>query len=863
MKRIIIILLTTLLSAAALWAVPAYPGTSKVQQPDGTYVTIRLVGDEWCHFHTTADGYSVVQDDRGYYVYAEKKDGRLQATTRVAHDEGDRTVSEREYLSAVRKYQAPIIPEQVQQVRSRVQLHQQQTLVSRRSQMYNYNYNNFKGLIILVQFNDKEFSREDYPQILDDMVNKEDYRGYDKEQFTGSVRDYFSDNSNGKFQPQFDVVGPVTINYSQYDCLGGYQWGEPGYDSWRSSKITLAAVDAADAEVDFSQYDGDGDGKADLVFFIFAGFGANYDGNDKGLWWPHRSIFIDPERYWEDVKRDGVVLEDYASSVELYGLTAWSQKTIDGIGTICHEFSHVLGLPDFYDTNYEADGQSNHPGEWSLMSGGSYKNYSRTPVGYSLFERWAVGFLDNDPELITKEGSYTLEALPTSYKGYRLNTPVKDEYFLFENRQQTASKWDAVLPGSGMLVHRVDLTNKAVWQNNTVNADPDHNYYEVVRAHGVQASGASSADVFPGIGRNPVHQLLNNTSPANLLTWSGKANQFGLTNIEMSNGVITFDVSTYKLTALSLSETLTVSVGMSQQLRETPEPSNAEYTLTWTSSDEKVATVSQQGLVTGVAEGQCTITATSNNGIKATCKVTVVEMPDYSIDDVKKMPDGETVKMQLVDAEVLFAHTKDQVETTYLRDASGAIMIADANLGLQTNDKVSGFVFVKTALQNDVHHAVGLGEQTNASALTIQQGSEAQPREVTLDELTSSDYSDLVTVKAVQVERDNGYWAYSGDIRARLWAGKLGIAPGITSKTKLDGKYYDITAIYDTNVLNGQVINELEITKPIEEVDAPTAVDMIRAADNPVGRLYNLQGQQVSSDYKGIVVKNGKKMVIR
>ena len=238
-------------------------------------------------------------------------------------------------------------------------------------------------------------------------------------------------------------------------------------------------------------------------------------------------------------------------------------------------------------------------------------------------------------------------------------------------------------------------------------------------------------------------------------------------------------------------------------------------------------------------------------------------MPDYSIDEAKKMPAGETVKMQLVDAEVLFAYTKDNVQTTYLRDASGAIMIADANLGLQTNDKVSGFVFVKTAFKNNVFCAVGLGDQTNTNSLTIQQGSEAQPREVTLDELTSADYSDLVTVKAVQVVRSNGYWAYSGDKRARLWSGKFGIAPGINSQTKLDGKYYDITAIYDTNVLNGQVINELEITKAIEEVDAPTAVDMIRAADSPVGRLYNLQGQQVSGDYKGIVVKNGKKMVIR
>ena len=869
------ILMTMLLGAASLWAVPAHSGKRKVQQPDGTYVTIRLVGDEWCHFNTTADGYSVVQDSRGYYVYAENRDGRLEATARVAHDEDDRTASEREYLSAVRKYQAPAIPEQVQQMRSQIQLRQQQTLASRRSQLYNYNYNNFKGLIILVQFNDREFSREDYHEILDDMVNKEGYTGFDNQRYTGSVRDYFSDNSNGKFQPQFDVVGPVTIDYSQYDSQGGYQGNEKDYDALRTASIIVSALDSVDVDVDFSQYDGDGDGKVDLVFFLFAGNGANYEGNDKRLWWPHRSIVYRPKSYNWVVKKDGVQIYDYASSVELYGLASWSQKQIDGIGTICHEFSHVLGLPDFYDTDYASNGQSAHPDLWSVMAGGSYENYSRTPVGYSLFERWAVGFLDNDPELITQEGSYTLDPLPTSLKGYRLNTPVNNEYFLFENRQKSAFKWDAYLPGSGMLVHRVDLTDQSVWQNNTLNAYSNRNYYEVVRAHGVQSGGASASDVFPGTGRNPVHQLLNNTSPANLLTWSGQPNQFGLINIEMSGPVITFDVSTYKLTTLPLPETITVASGMSQQLTPVPEPDNAEYTLTWTSSDETIATVDDQGLVTGVAPGTCTITATSDNDVKATCQVTVFDVPDYSIDEVKKMPAGETVKLQLVDADVLFAYTKDNVQTTYLRDASGAIMIANANLGLQTNDRVSGTVFVKTEFQNNVHHAVGVGGQTNASALTVQTGGEAQPREVTLDELTDADYSDLVTVKAVQVMRDKGYWAYSGDKRARLWSGKFGIAPGINSNTKLDGKYYDITAIYDTNVLNGDVINELELTKAIEEVEPTGVNERLKMKDEkfltPEGMsvarnaaaTYNLAGQRVNSDYKGIVIKNGRKVVTK
>ena len=162
---------------------------------------------------------------------------------------------------------------------------------------------------------------------------------------------------------------------------------------------------------------------------------------------------------------------------------------IDGIGTICHEFSHVLGLPDFYDTNYDKDGkeESNHPGDWSVMAGGSYLNIGRTPAGCSLYGRCSVGFCDEDPELLTGKGDFMLPPLSdTQAKGYRINTPVNNEFFLLENRQKTKFKWDSELPGSGMLVFRVDRTKTSVWDmsSNEVNANPNHMYYELIRANG-------------------------------------------------------------------------------------------------------------------------------------------------------------------------------------------------------------------------------------------------------------------------------------------------------------------------------------------------------------------------------------------
>jgi M6 family metalloprotease-like protein len=138
------------------------------------------------------------------------------------------------------------------------------------------------------------------------MVNTENYTGYDNVKCTGSVYDYFVDNSLGKFQPQFDVVGPVKLNnYTQYSY---------GADDYAYLRITKAVIDAVDAQVNFKDYDGDGDGVVDLVFFVFAGNGANYAGNDTKLWWPHRASLYDISNN-RSIQKDNVRLYDYASSV--------------------------------------------------------------------------------------------------------------------------------------------------------------------------------------------------------------------------------------------------------------------------------------------------------------------------------------------------------------------------------------------------------------------------------------------------------------------------------------------------------------------------------------------------------------------
>lgn len=861
MKKIAFILYMLTLVVCQSIAVPAYRGAVKITQPDGSQVTLQLHGDEWLHFSTTSDGFSVVKNQQGYYVYAALRDGKLEPTTQVAHDAEARGTAEQTFLAGVEKYLTPEMSEQTAKMKEEMVQRQQQTLAKRRaagSRAAQYDYNNFKGLVILVEFNDKTFSRDDYATIANDMFNQENYTGYYdtngvKQTYTGSVRDYFSDNSGGKFKPQFDIYGPYTINYSQYDAKG--------LDN--SAQLVYAAVNAADADINYKNYDRDNDGVVDMIYFVFAGNGANYTGNDSRLYWPHRSVVYNPSNYYW-VYKDGVRLNDYASSVELYGYTAQpSSVTIDGIGTICHEFSHVLGLPDFYDTDYEkSGGESNHPGLWSVMAGGSYENIGRTPVGYSLYERYSVGFTD-EPQKIEAEGSFTLNPLYSSQTGYRIDSSVDNEFFLLENRQKNAFKWDAYLPGSGMLVHRVDRTNTSVWDGNTINCSPSHNYYEVVRAGGDSYGYATAADLFPGTRH--VTSLNNATSPANLKTWAGESTQWGLKNIAMSSsGIITFNVEdTYVLKSLTLPATIETFVGVSMTLTAVPDPEYAEYTLTWESDKPSVAMVSQTGVVTGVGVGTCTITAKSNQGPSASCQVTVTEATQHSVADFKQQPVDEKLVLKLTNAQVLFAYTdKNNVQTAYLRDATGNIMLYNANLSIQTNDILNGILYVKTGESNNVPQAIGLGEETNDLGLTVTAGSAATPRAVKFENLTEADYCDLVVVKAVKLKRENGIWAYSDNNSARIWAGNFGVSAGIKSSDNLDGKYYDVTAVYSTNVKDGQVINELNVTKAVEEVEDPTAINAIRMDNGKEGEQgYNLQGQPVDDNYKGLVIKNGKKIL--
>ena len=514
------LLLICLMAMFRASAVPAYPYPVTVTQPDGSTLVIQGHGDEFYHFTTTADGYTIVKNDAGYYVYAQLQNNRLTPTDRIARNQAERTANDVSFLEATGK----MLIEKANNDGARKS---RRKVATKESDSY---YKNFRGLVILINFSDRKFSRSDAHSVYDHMFNDVNYKGYKNENgtsnrygsmFIGGVRDYFSQNSMGKFAPQFDVVGPVEVDMKSTEVNGNK-------NAW---VVFAQAIANLSSTVDFSKYDADGDGVVDMMYFIVAGYGANYSGNSSAYLWPHKwSLeYVDIPRY------NGKRMGKYACSVELYGWESNQQTILDGIGTVCHEFSHVLGLPDEYDTDYEAGGQSHDPGQWSVMAGGSYSQLGRLPVGYSAFQRYASGFLT--PKVITSTGKFELNPMQENNEAYMLKTPVDKEFFLLENRQQ--SGWDAMLPGHGMLVFRVDSTNLEVWETNRVNATPSHNYYELLRA-GNSTSGAQTSDPFPGTSNI---MTLNNSTTPSLCTWNGTYNTFGLTEITETNGVINFKVN--------------------------------------------------------------------------------------------------------------------------------------------------------------------------------------------------------------------------------------------------------------------------------------------------------------------------------
>ncbi len=505
LKKILLMFLL-MLCTTLLWAVPARRTTHLVEQPDGTTLSLTVRGDERFHYLVTVDVVPVVRHEGAYYYALFDAEG-FAASEHLAHDAEERTAEEQAFVESLPDIQQAATT-QMRATKRRVATRAAEPEVPTTGELY--------VPILLVQYADVKFSSARIQ--MEELANGED--GV-PEEGTGSIRQFFVDQSEGQFLPTFDVIGPITLknNMKYYGAND-----RDGYDLRPQEMIEEACKLAYNnLNTDFKRYDNNKDGYVDFLYIIYAGYGeASYPDKLEDTIWPHQWALEVP------LMLGGVNIQQYACNNELEGHRG---TTLAGIGTFCHEFSHCLGLPDFYDTSEE--GSTFGMSAWSIMDYGCYNNNGYTPCGYNAYEKDCIGW--KSLVELKESKQVTLKPLSEDGEAYKIvNDANPNEFYVVEHVDQKG--WNKYAPASGMLVLHVDY-DEEVWYNNEVNNAPRHRRMTIIPADGKLDDRTLEGDVYPGTAKN--RSLTSTSRPAAKVYTGGYMNK-DITDIASANGVITF-----------------------------------------------------------------------------------------------------------------------------------------------------------------------------------------------------------------------------------------------------------------------------------------------------------------------------------
>ena len=563
MKKTVLILIT-LLCHLASHASKGWPYPITVSQPDGTQLTIRINGDADFNWVSTLDGVVLKQEGNGYFVANIDTNGMLSSSGTLAHD-ADKRSSAEQSLCKKQDVKAFLTvntrPERLAATRG---------FGGKGSTSFFPHTGSPRAIVLLVQFANRPFKvqpRKAFNQYLNSMADRHQDFGNAEDRNTGSVKKYFSDMSGGKFKPQFDLYGPITMpkNVAYY--------GEGSSSMERYRELVSEACTMMDDSLDFSKYDADKDGNVDLVYIIYAGYGESVSSIESTLW---------PKAFvcGTEIKKDGKYVRLAGISNELNGrpdgnYNSKSGLLINGVGLFCHEFSHCMGLPDFYPTvspqwttandkqDFEAyDNQGME--DWDVMDNGIYLYNGYSPTAYTAWEREKMGWLTI--ETLTKEGKVELKSIDEGGKAYRIKNDKNtsgNEYYIVENIQ--AKGWNKKLPASGMMVSHVEYEPRAFsvfhGGDNSVNNIKKHPRMTIVPADGYLPSSYrkvpnSSTETWPHIkvdqykeqlagdlypGKSNVNRLTDAQNMVNYAPWTGGMLNKPIYNIALKNGIVTFD----------------------------------------------------------------------------------------------------------------------------------------------------------------------------------------------------------------------------------------------------------------------------------------------------------------------------------
>ena len=487
-------------------AVPAKPGLHTLTQPDGSSVCVNIIGDEHFRYYETPAGEMLMLDTDGTLRPMElTADGKLQAKGEIS---GKPTPEAKRMAlrQAVAEYRENIADAGTSQRVAPLEIPRSFPTTGV-----------VTGLVILCEYQDVKLTEAATVEHYDRICNEP---GYSSDATYGSVIDYFTAQSDGKFTPKFDIFGPVTLPHER----AYYGVNDDIVNQFRD-----ACLEADKMGLDFSKYDLNSDGFIDFLFLVFAGHGEAQGGPYYTVW----PAMQDLSNYVFDYF-DGLNLGVAACSCELKG---GSGTEIDGIGTICHEFSHILGLADIYDTSGHGGHGMSH---YDIMDAGTYNDNQVTPSGYTAMDKYTLGWIE---PIVLEESQtgITLEPFETSHQAaFIVNPDNPNEYYTLENRQQQG--WDKGIPGHGLVISycHYDATH---WRRNTVNSvAAGYEHVRIVAADNVWGSTMAdeAGDPYPGSFGNTSFSAFSRPAAV----WQSTRSEFipGITNIrESDEGVISFD----------------------------------------------------------------------------------------------------------------------------------------------------------------------------------------------------------------------------------------------------------------------------------------------------------------------------------
>jgi immune inhibitor A len=329
----------------------------------------------------------------------------------------------------------------------------------------------------------------------------------------GSVREYLTEVSNGLVTLDGEVVGPYRLPQD----LSAYANGASGTGTSLPNARTMArdAAEAADADVDFSAYDNDGNGFVDAFIVLHAGPGAEQTGSPNDIW-SHKWVL------------SGGVYE--TDGTKIYGYLTVPEDA--RIGVCAHELGHLLfGWPDLYDT----DGSSSGIGNWCLMAGGSWNGGGDVPAHPSAWCKADQGWVSVAAH--STNSTVTISDVKDDHTVHRLwkaGSPGQ-EYFLVENRQRT--RYDRLLPGEGLLVWHID---EAI----ATNSNEDHPKVALEQADGLRhlehrTNRGDAGDAYPGSSDN---RAFTASSTPNSRSYGNMDTCVSITAISDSSPVMTVNL---------------------------------------------------------------------------------------------------------------------------------------------------------------------------------------------------------------------------------------------------------------------------------------------------------------------------------